>query len=261
MKIAPSSNFATPSDFALSSTVFLWGVPRSVSTAFEKACSQHPAITTLHEPFTDSYYFSKGRRSERYGLSAESKPPFAYFPAHDLAPLGETPGLTFIKELAFQGEPYVTEACLAASRHLVILRHPMVVYRSLVPLKPDFTEDEFGFTALERLVNRLDRLNRPPLATIDGDEFRNNPEAVLREALALLGIDFDPAMMHWPCGRIRRWMPDEVQSQAPWHQTLERSVTILPATELSPFTVRPEHRAVLIRAEAIHGRLCAGTQK
>lgn len=234
------------------SLVFLWAVPRSVSTAFEKAMSQHPQVITAHEPLTKSYYFSNARFSSRYGLPAKIEPPLI-LDLHSINRFISPKRITFVKELAFQGNPYVSDDCLKISRHLIILRKPKTVYRSLVKIKPDFTEDEFGFTALSRLISRLNRLNCPPLAIYDGDNFRFEPEVVLRKTCALIGIEFCLAMLSWESGKIRSWTPDEALSQACWHKTLEHSTTILPPdTHNSHVTVRLEHRSIVKRATAIY---------
>jgi len=231
---------------------FLWAVPRSVSTAFEKVMSQHPKIKIVHEPLTESYYFSEARRSDRYGLPAKVRPPLT-LNLHSIGRFISPKRITFIKELAFQGHHFVSDACLKSSRHLVILRKPAVVYQSLVKIKPDFTEDEFGFTALECLLDRLDRLNRSPLAVFDGDNFRDKPETVLRRACVLMQIEFFPTMLSWKSGKIRSWTKDEALSQACWHTTLERSTTILPSNGGSISTsVQPKHLSIIRRAEGIY---------
>ncbi len=163
-----------------SPVIFLWAVPRSVSTAFEKAMSQHPKIKTVHDSLTGSYYFSKARRSDRYGLPKKIQPPLI-LNLRSIKQFISSKCITFIKELTFQGNHYISDACLKASRHLIILRKPNTVYRSLIKIKPDFTECEFGFTALKCLMDRLNRLNSPPLAIYDGDNFRDSPKVVLRE--------------------------------------------------------------------------------
>jgi hypothetical protein len=238
----------------LRSPVFLWGVPRSVSTAFEKAASQHPKIVVEHEPFTYSYFFSSGRRSNRYVRPTEQKPPLA-LESQTLIRLDQSSGIVLIKELAFQGEPYVSDACLASCRHLIIMRRPKVVYDSLLRLKPDFTEDEFGFTALERIFDRLERLKCSPLMTVDGDDFRKNPEMTLRTLCNKLDLDFNPCMMSWSSGKIRDWRADEWKTQAIWHRTLETSNGILPPIAAGEVRISPDHMEIIRRSEEIYYRL------
>ena len=45
---------------------FLWTVPRSVSTSFERMMSERGDHTVLDEPFSRSYYFGPDRRSPRF---------------------------------------------------------------------------------------------------------------------------------------------------------------------------------------------------
>lgn len=206
--------------------VALWAVPRSVSTAFEKTFACRSDASVAHEPFTDCYYFSRRRRSSRYG-SQPGKQGYTGAVAARLMTGGDRP-VRFTKDLAFQAEPYLTDAVLESVTSTFILRHPRVVLRSLTPLKPDFTEDEFGYLALHRLFTRVaDRADGPPVV-VDGEEFRDRPGAVLRDYCARIGLGFEEAMLQWNDGRIREWRPDEQLSQGRWHHTLESSHTILP---------------------------------
>jgi len=134
--------------------------------------------------------------------------------------------LVFVKELAFQGEPYVSDALIAQATHLFILREPTTVYASLIKLKPDFTEDEFGFTALMSAFRRV-QLYQTSISVFDGSVFRDNTKAALRHACNAIGIGFNTKMLRWENGYIRRWLPHERDSQSKWHTTLEASRGII----------------------------------
>lgn len=211
--------------------VALWAIPRSVSTAFEKAFSRRSDTRIVHEPFTDCYYFSGKRKSDRYG----NQPAKANFTGVAAARqvMAQTASLIFIKDLAFQAEPYVPDAFLREVCNTFIIRHPDAVLRSLLPLKPDFTEDEFGFTSLARLFVRVtNSLGQSPVV-VDGTHFRVAPTDVLGRYCEIVGVSFQEAMLHWPDGRIKRWGPDEELSQARWHRRLESSHSILPPEDAS----------------------------
>ena len=231
--------------------ISLWAVPRSVSTAFEKTFACRADTRVSHEPFTDCYYFSRDRRSQRYGDHPEradhtSDKATATF-------LNQASPLVFVKDLAFQAEPYLSDELLSKVTSTFILRHPRSVLRSLTPLKPNFTEDEFGYTALQRLFQRVvKQLERPPVV-VDGDAFRHEPEGVLREYCETIGVPFDVDMLHWDDGRIRDWSRGEEESQAKWHRTLESSHTILPPSSLDEdVPVPPERREQFARAVQIY---------
>jgi len=230
-------------------TIIMWATPRSVSTAFEKAVSRSTDVCILHEPYTYSYYFGPSRRSARYGdapVHADENP---------LAAMQATGApVLFVKELAFQAEPFVEDDIFREVHNCLMLRHPKLVIRSLLPLKPDFTEHELGFVSLHRMFDRIRRYQRD-VPVIDGTLFRQQPEPVLRCFCKRVGLDYSPSMLTWEDGRLRTWHDDEAESQAKWHNTLERSHGVIPpdptAQEFSvpPGLIEMYDRALLVYAE------------
>ncbi|MCP2342802.1 sulfotransferase [Actinomadura rupiterrae] len=238
--------------------VALWAVPRSVSTALEKSLSQHPDVAPVHEPFTDCYYFSEHRRSGRYGDQPHKS---AYGMADVRAQVGAIAApVPLIKDLCFQAEPYVPDESLDAWTNIFVVRHPARVWLSLSRLKPDFTEDEFGFTALDRMWCRIvDDLGYPG-RIVEGDRFRRDPRRVLRDLCDWLGLDFDARMTSWPDGRIRPWSPDERDSQEKWHRVLEASRGVLPPDPEIPHDWSltepdPQRRRIYHQAVEIHDKI------
>lgn len=113
--------------------VALWAVPRSVSTAFEKTFSCRTDTRVVHEPYTDCYYFGPERRSARYG----NQPQQADYDARAAAQavFSVAAPVVFVKDLAFQAGPYLTDNLLTRITSTFIIRHPRRVLRSLTPLK------------------------------------------------------------------------------------------------------------------------------
>ncbi len=209
--------------------IALWAVPRSMSTTFEKAISGHPRIKVLHEPFTDCFYFGPERRSHRYGDSV-SVARFDRSAAKELI-LGASKATgtkTFFKELAFQAYRYVDDDFLSQITNTFLIRHPKRVIASLIRLKPDFTEEELGFQALNELYDRVISLQDQAPTVIEGEQFRANPQFTLEYFCSIHGLDYQPEMLNWRSGLLRAWLPHEVESQKKWHDTLEKSQTILP---------------------------------
>jgi hypothetical protein len=228
-------------------------VPRSVSTAFEKTFSCRADTSIVHEPFTDCYYFGAQARSHRYG----HQPAKLGFDATDAIGMihSASAPVVFVKDLAFQAEPYLPDDFLRQATNTFIVRHPRVVLRSLRDLKPDFTEEEFGFEPLARLWRQVvDGLGQEPIV-VEGDRFRESPETQLREYCRRVRLGFDARMLSWPDGRIRQWADDERESQAKWHRTLEHSNGILPPRHSGQLEVSPEEANVVERAEKIYEEL------
>src|SRR5436309_2259253 len=119
---------------------FLWATPRSVSTAFGRCMAAHPDVTLVHEPFTETYYFGPERKSGRYGdlVQSTSVEACAAKAVNDSLRKAGAANTVFIKELAFQGEPFIDEDIVEQATHTLIVRRPKVVACSLKKLKPDF---------------------------------------------------------------------------------------------------------------------------
>lgn len=212
--------------------VVLWSTPRSASTALGKSIMQHPNVDMLHEPFTDCYYFGPERCSSRYGNCQEKKY-FSRSSVYDVIhrPCEVSDEVRFIKELAFQALPYLTDSFLRRCRHIFLINEPHAVYASLVKLKPNFTEDEFGFSALYSLYQRVKRLQsaRPMVCTTR--QLLDHPEHVLANVCEVSGIAYTPAILRWEPGPIRRWKDHEQDSQTKWHKSTETSEGFMPYRE------------------------------
>ena len=191
---------------------------------------QHSDIVVVHEPFTDSYYFSAERRSTRYGRYPDKEMLDHWAVQSDIDRL-RTEKVVCVKELAFQALPYVTDVFLASGRHLFLLNEPNTVYSSLVNLKSDFTEEEFGFTSLLVLYERVLRLQVEAPFLFTTQMLQSDPEAILRRICEMAELPFSRTMLNWQPGPIRPWLPHETESQSKWHRTTEQSEGFIPCRE------------------------------
>jgi len=228
-----------------------WCVPRSASTAFEKCFSQRTDTTIVHEPFTNCYYFSNWRRSDRYG---DYEGMVDYSSEKCIELINESDGsIVFFKELGFQALHYTNMDFFASIKNTFMIQHPLFVLESLYKLKPDFSEEEFGFTALYELWLKVTQVLKQETLVVDSNTFRSNPEKTLQIYCAHLNIDYQINMPKWESGRIAEWEPHESESQAKWHSTLEQSNGILPPDFVLPnIDIRPEHEEIYHRALEIY---------
>jgi Sulfotransferase domain len=231
--------------------VVLWAVPRSVSTAFERTFVGRDGFDVLHEPYTPSYYFSRSRRSARYG----DQPELADYDANGrLIELFDAAAAhVFVKDLAFQAAPYVSDEVLRRATNTFMIRHPQRVLASLLPLKPDASEEELGFLPLYELWTRVHRLaGEVAPILVEGDRFRRHPHAVLEKFCSRTGLPFDPACLSWSQGRIRDWEPSEAQCQQKWHATLERSKGVIPPQDDTALEIPSRFRGPYRNALAVY---------
>ena len=231
-------------------TIVLWSVPRSASTAFEKAFSRRPDTAIVHEPFTDCYYFGPQRRSSRYG---DQKVVAHFTGKHAAARIAaEAKPVVFVKELAFQAAAYLEDDFLGEAVNTFLLRHPAAVMASLDALKPDFTEEEFGFTTLAQIWSRVASAAPPPIV-VEGDAFRADPARVLCEFCRRLDLEFLEDMLSWERGPLRAWGLHEADSQGRWHRTLETSTGVMPPPGAKPeLEIAASRRDVYERALEIY---------
>jgi hypothetical protein len=206
-------------------TIAIWGVPRSVSTAFEKTFTRLQGLRIVHEPFSDCYYFGPTRRSARYGNVPRAQ---KFAPRAALIQI-ERKGaeIVLFKDLCFQANCYVPDEALGQMTNTFIVRHPDLVIDSLRRLKPDFTDEELGFDALGEMFDRVVALGQQPVV-VEGQVFRACPGEVLRRYCEAVNLPYCLEMLCWEDGRIRNWAPHEEESQAKWHSTLEASDHIEP---------------------------------
>ncbi|WP_423906927.1 hypothetical protein [Candidatus Spongiihabitans sp.] len=142
----------------------------------------------------------------------------------------------------------MSDEFLKSATNLFLINNPDAVYNSLSNIKPDFTEDEFGYTELYTLYERTCQIigHRPALYTTE--EFRNDPATILRQVCSFANMDFIPTMLHWSPGPIRKWEPHEVLSQSKWHRTTEQSNGILPYQKPVPLAINSSNKTPMIEA-------------
>ncbi len=232
--------------------VALWAAPRCVSTALEKTFSQRSDTVIVHEPFCDVYYFSKWRISNRYGDCDELKN-YSSFQAREKI-LSKTDSLVFLKDHAYQALPYIDRQFLTEITNTFIIRDPQEAMASWYRANEYPPEEEFGFTALERIWQILvEDLGQQPIV-VEANRFRSQPEKILQLYCQSIGVEYDSMMLTWKEGTLQKWNEREAQFHAKWHSTLDKSQGIMPPIQ-EKITIRPEDLAMVERAAEIYRKL------
>jgi len=129
--------------------IFLWSVPRSVSTSFERMMMARGDHIVLDEPFSRSYYYGPDRQSSRYSESEPDSSAENVLKTIEQAAL-ERP--VFVKDMAYQAAKLLDADLLGRFENSFLIRHPAATLRSLARHWPDFTDDEGGWTHLDEGV-------------------------------------------------------------------------------------------------------------
>ena len=108
--------------------IFLWTVPRSVSTSFERMMTARGDHTVFDEPFSRAYYFGPDRRSSRFSDTLPESSADDVLETLEKAPL-ERP--VFVKDMAYQAATVLNADLLKRFDNCFLVRHPAATLRSL----------------------------------------------------------------------------------------------------------------------------------
>jgi hypothetical protein len=207
--------------------VALWAVPRSISTAFERAFVERDDFEVFHEPFGDSYYYSEERLSDRYP-DAEPKAEHSYekVRARILEPREKR---VFVKDMAYHARGLMGPEFISRFKNTFIIRDPKYVLTSLYKMWPDFTLEETGFEQLYRLFRYATELDPEDVVVVDAMTFSENPVGVLSAYCEHLEIPFRTDSLSWQPREVRRW-----ESWEGWHEEAQQSTGIKPAERKDP---------------------------
>ena len=150
---------------------FLWTVPRSVSTSFERMMMERGDHVVFDEPFSRSYYFGPDRRSTRYTESLpDSSAEQILSQIEDAA--RERP--VFVKDMAYQAATLLGTDLLKRFDNCFLVRDPAATLRSLAHRWPDFSDEETGWAHLGEAVQIVDSLGQPRVV-LDADLLCSDP--------------------------------------------------------------------------------------
>ena len=176
-----------------------WSGPRNLSTALMRSFAQRRDTRAVDEPLFGHYL-----------LTTEAPHPGR----DELLEILETDASTivsetilgdcdrevlFMKQMVHHLTPELDLAFLDRCVNVLLIRDPAQVIASLVHHLPEPTMRDVGLERQMALFEDLRaRGQEPPV--LDAREVLLDPEHVLRELCARLGIEWDPAMLSWPAG-------------------------------------------------------------
>jgi hypothetical protein len=180
---------------------FVWTVPRSVSTSFERMMSERGDHLVIDEPFSRSYYYGPDRRSARYDATmAQSSAPEIIEEIEQAAEEGPV----FVKDMAYQASEVLSRELLQRFSNSFLVRHPAATLRSLARRWPDFTDEEAGWSRLGEAADLVESLDRP-LVVLDADSLCHDPERVVKAWCERMGLPFIKEALSWQAGMRPEW--------------------------------------------------------
>lgn len=107
--------------------------------------------------------------------------------------------LVYEKQMVHHLLPEVERSWLLEATNVLLIRDPREVVASYVKSRSNVTADDIGLRQQVTLYDDLVAAGHAPVV-IDAADFLRDPAAHLRLMCDLVGVDFLPAMLHWPPG-------------------------------------------------------------
>ncbi len=206
--------------------IVLWTVPRSISTAFERAIMTSRRVKVFHEPFTHAYYFGTDRISRRYEEEApDPDKSYARVIESLLKPqLGFE--ATFIKAMAYCAAEALDLNVLQRFTNTFLIRDPRQTIPSLYRMSIDqqatgwtyFDAQEAGFRELHQIYERASDQLGQPSPVVDAADLLADPRTVLSAYCDNVGLEFTEDMLSWESDVIPEWA-----TWKGWHQAAHES--------------------------------------
>jgi hypothetical protein len=217
----------------------VWSGPRNVSTALMYSFAQRPDTRVVDEPLYGHYLRVSGA---------------AHPHAAEVMRQMDTDGERVVRETIF-GDGFdrpvvffkqmahhlvdLDRGFLAQTANVLLTRHPRDVLPTLAVQLAQPTLRDTGYAAQVELLAELRALGQPGLV-LDAAELLRDPESVLRQFCAGLGLDWEPAMLEWEAGP----KPYDGCWAADWYENVHRSTGFAPyRPKEEPF---PERLAPLL---------------
>ncbi|WP_030941363.1 sulfotransferase family protein [Streptomyces sp. NRRL S-646] len=183
----------------------LWSVPRSRSTAFERAMYERGDFLVIHEPFSRVSDFGEVDVEGRTCTSQEQVMAALVELAADRPVFFKD--TTDFRIDALGANPDFLKRC----RHAAMVRNPGDTVRSHLVMQADAPSEAMGFGNLWDIVSAVTDAGLP-MHLVDGDRLADGPEAEMRQYCEAVGIAFMAESL-----AFRREPPASWKATERWH--------------------------------------------
>ncbi|MEQ9464101.1 MAG: HAD family hydrolase [Haliea sp.] len=239
--------------------IAMWSGPRNISTALMRAFENRPDCAVVDEPFYGYYLKATGLEHPAGAeVMASMSCEWREVARQLCEELPETANpascpVFYQKHMTQHILPAMDMGWTDGLQNCFLIREPRRIIASYAKVRPQFAIEELGFPQQWALFQRVaDRLGAAP-PVIDSARTLRDPERVLSDLCARVGIPFSARMLHWPAGRRASdgvWAPH-------WYAAVERTTGFEPVSEvpLAEIPVPPGCEAMCEEAEGFYSRL------
>jgi hypothetical protein len=197
--------------------IHLWSGPRNVSTALMYSFAQRADTRVVDEPLYAHYLRVSGAGHPGRGevLSAQDQDGERVVRDRILGPWDRP--VVFFKQMAHHLVE-LDRAFLRRGAHVLLTRDPLDMLPSLQVQIPQPTLRDTGYATQAALLDELLAAGQDP-PVLEARELLFDPEGVLVQLCARLGVPFDAAMLRWHAGP----RPEDGVWAKHWYQAVHRS--------------------------------------
>lgn len=177
----------------------IWSGPRNVSTALMYAFRERGDTTVVDEPLYATYldrHHDIDHPGRAEVLASQPTEPAAVV-ANLLA--GDWPTEVVVAKQMAAHLGGLDRAWLDDCANVVLVRAPEPVIASYIQQAPEATVERLGYAVQVELVERALARGEQPVV-LETTRLLEDPAGVLSRCCALVGLDFDEAMLSWEAG-------------------------------------------------------------
>ena len=180
--------------------IAMWSGPRNLSTALMRSFGSRADTMVSDEPFYGAYLYATGDDQPMKDAVIASMDCDWLSVARTMS--GPCPApVWYQKHMAHHMEGPVGIGDLPEHVHAFLIRDPAKVVASYAAKRVRVRPDHLGIDRQRAYFDReADRLGHAP-PVVDSADILRDPAGVLTRLCAALGVEWDPAMLHWQAGR------------------------------------------------------------
>lgn len=226
--------------------IALWTHPRSISTAFERVFIERGDYKILHEPFSYYYYVhDTGATIEQEFVDPDHPTDFPDIRNYILKTADSEP--VFFKDMCSHCCDRLVhdDELLARLTNTFLIRDPARAIPSYYAMNRAVTSEEIGLEQLNKIFQKVLKLNGTPPVVVDAADLENNPDGTMAAYCRALGIPFIQEAMTWEKSHHAEW---DIWKE--WHKDAAKSSGIKKDMEVFEHDI--ENNEYLKRLYDIH---------
>jgi hypothetical protein len=225
--------------------IAMWSGPRNISTAMMRSFSSRADTAVSDEPFYGAYLRQTGEpHAMADEIIADMDCDWLSVAASMRGPALDRKTIWYQKHMSHHMEGPVSVDDFPDHTHVFLIRDPALMVASYRHKNELVDARQLGF---ERLVEYHDKISARlarPAPVVDGNAVLVNPESKLRALCAIIGIDWDPAMLSWNKGAH----PSDGIWGVHWYNAVMASEGFGPPTQPSELSTMEQDIAEQCRA-------------